>query len=605
VTPTHYRPHRRDLEFVLFELLGRDAVLAGPTTSLDPDTARAALAEVETLATGALAASFAAADRDPPHLDPATGYVHVPDAFRASFAAYRASEWWRLDLPATLGGPDCPPSLRWAVQELVLGANPALHMYACGYVFAGLLHGIGTPDQQRLAALMVEHGWGASMALTEDAAGSDLGAITTTAHPQPDGTWHLEGSKRFVTNGEHDLADNIVHFVLARPAGAAPGVRGLSLFVVPRHHVVLATGALGARNGVRAVRLEDKLGLRVSATCELSFGRHREPAVGHLVGGVHDGLAQVFRLVHDARTMVATKAMATLSSAYLNALEHARTRVQGRDLAHRGDPSAPSVVLAEHPDVARLLLDAKVAAEGLRALVLHAASSLDADGAPGRADLLLPIVKGYASERANTQTAAMFQVVGGAAYTRDLPYEQYLRDLRIDTVYEGTTGIQSLDLLFRQIVRDDGAALSGLLDEVGASCAPRDSDTLAAERAALRAAVADSRATVDALVALVDGARNRDAGAHATDLLAALGDLLTTWLLLRSADLAMSRLGDLAPQDGDASETESEAAFYRGKVLAARHAVRTLLPHVAALRAAVDATVTTGSVVADTAVTDL
>src|SRR4051794_31369768 len=375
----HYRSNLRDLEFTLFEFLGRDRVLGtGPYEEVDGDTAREMLREVARLAEHELAESLLESDRTPPVFDPATSTVRLPEAFKRSYRAYLDAEWWRTDIPAELGGTVIPPSVRWAMAELVLGANPAVHMYSAGFAFAKVMYGLGTDDQKQLAKHLVDHRWGATMVLTEPDAGSDVGAGRTKAVQQPDGTWHITGVKRFITSGEHDLSDNIVHFVLARPEGAGPGTKGLSLFIVPKFHVDLETGELGERNGVFATNVEHKMGLKVSTTCELTFGEvDGIPAVGTLLGDVHDGIAQMFQIIEYARMMVGTKAIATLSSGYLNALDYAKERVQGADLTQMADKAAPRVTTTHHPDVRRSLMTQKAYAEGLRALVLYTATFQD------------------------------------------------------------------------------------------------------------------------------------------------------------------------------------------------------------------------------------
>src|SRR5919107_2913343 len=314
----HYRSNVRDLEFLLFELLGRQRVLGrGPYEEVDADTAREMLHEAARLAEHQLADSLLESDRTPPVFEPATHTVRLPEAFKRSYQAYLDAEWWRTAAPAELGGTLIPPSLRWAIAELVLGANPAVHMYSAGFAFAKVLHQLGTPDQRRLAQHMVEQQWGATMVLTEPDAGSDVGAGRTKAVQQPDGTWHVTGVKRFITSAEADLYDNVVHLVLARPEGAGPGTKGLSLFIVPKFHVDLATGELGQRNGAFVTNVEKKMGLKVSTTCELTFGDGPVPAKGWLVGEVHDGIAQMFKVIEHARMFVCAKAIATLSAGYL------------------------------------------------------------------------------------------------------------------------------------------------------------------------------------------------------------------------------------------------------------------------------------------------
>jgi alkylation response protein AidB-like acyl-CoA dehydrogenase len=339
---------------------------------MDVDTAREILHEVDRLATGPLAESFAESDRTPPVYDPAAKTVTMPEGFKKSFKALMDSEWWRLDLPEHLGGSGAPPSLRWAASELLLGANPAAFMFMSGPGFASIVDSLGNADQKRWAQLMIDNGWGATMVLTEPDAGSDVGVGRTKAIDNGDGTWSIEGVKRFITSGEHDMADNIVHLVLARPEGAGPGTKGLSLFLVPKYFVDLETGEILGRNGVYATNVEKKMGLKVSTTCEMTFGE-KEPAIGWLIGDVHDGIAQMFKVIEYARMMVGTKAIATLSTGYLNALDYAKTRVQGADLTMQMDKTAPRVTITHHPDVRRSLMLQKSYAEGMRALIAYTA----------------------------------------------------------------------------------------------------------------------------------------------------------------------------------------------------------------------------------------
>src|SRR5499427_3702571 len=473
---SHYKSNLRDIEFNIFEVLGRQELLGtGPFDEVDEETARDMLAEVNRLATGPVAESFADADRNPPVFDPATGSVTIPESFRKSFRVLMDAEWWRLSVPPELGGTMVPRSLSWAVAEFILGANPAAWMYSNGPSFATVLWEVGTPEQKRFAELAIEREWGATMVLTEPDAGSDVGTGRAKAIEQPDGTWHIEGVKRFITVAEHDMAENIFHLVLARPEGAGPGTKGLSMFLVPKY-LVNSDGTLGERNGVKVTNLEHKMGLKVSTTCELTFGADAgRPAVGTLVGGVHDGIRQMFLIIEHARMTVGSKAIATLSTGYLNALDFAKTRVQGADLTQMTDKSAPRVTIMHHPDVRRMLMTQKAYAEGMRALVLYTASQQDtvmadpSDEAAARLnDLLLPLVKGLGSERSYELLSQSLQVLGGSGYLQDYPIEQYLRDSKIDTLYEGTTSIQGLDLFFRKIVRDKGAALTALATEIGA-----------------------------------------------------------------------------------------------------------------------------------------
>src|SRR5487761_1440423 len=300
-TVGHYKSNLRDIEFNLFEVLRRQDLLGSePYADLDEETVRGILDEVNRLAAGPLADSFADGDRNPPVFDPQTSSVRMPESFKKSFAAWMDAQWYRLGLPSGLGGTGAPRSLIWSLDELVLGANPAVWMYSSGPSFATVLWHIGTPEQRRFAELAVERQWGATMVLTEPDAGSDVGAGRAKAVEQPDGTWHIEGVKRFITSGEHDMAENIFHLGLARPEGHGPGTKGLSMFLVPKY-LVGEDGTPGERNGVYVTGVEHKMGLKASTTCELSFGA-KHPAVGTLVGGVHEGDRHpVHRLPERAR----------------------------------------------------------------------------------------------------------------------------------------------------------------------------------------------------------------------------------------------------------------------------------------------------------------
>ncbi|MFI0482681.1 acyl-CoA dehydrogenase [Actinomadura sp. 9N215] len=597
----HYKSNLRDLEFNLFEVFRRQDLLgSGPYEDFDEDTARSVLDEVGRLAEGPIAASFEDADRHPPVFDPATGSVTMPDGFKKSFKAWMDAEWYRLDLGPELGGSRAPRSLTWAVAEQVLGANPAVYMFSSGPGFAQILWRIGTAEQKRFAELALDRKWGATMVLTEPDAGSDVGAGRAKAVEQPDGTWHIEGVKRFITSAEHDMAENIFHLVLARPEGAGPGTKGLSMFLVPKYLVDLETGELGERNGAYVTNVEKKMGLKVSTTCELTFGE-KHPAVGYLVGDVHQGIKQMFLVIEYARMMVGTKAIATLSTGYLNALEYAKERVQGADMTQMTDKSAPRVTITHHPDVRRSLMTQKAYAEGMRALVLLTSSYQDAvqiaeyegrrdETAEKVNDLLLPIVKGFGSERAYALLGAeSLQTLGGSGFLQDYPVEQYIRDSKIDTLYEGTTAIQGQDLFFRKILRDNGEALSVLAGEIRAFA---DSDAgngrLKNERAQIGRALDDVHGILDPMIEWALGSMENPKelykiGLNTSRLLLALGDLIVGWLLCRQAEIALTALGG-----GDVSGPDE--AFYTGKVAAAQFFCQTVLPRLASERAIAEAT---------------
>ncbi|MFG1698007.1 acyl-CoA dehydrogenase [Nonomuraea sp. NPDC049309] len=587
----HYKSNVRDLEFNLFEVFGRGEILGtGRFAEIDEDVVRSVLDEMNRLATGVLADSFEEGDRNPPVFDAATGSVKLPEGFKKSYKALVDGGWANLDLPADLGGPGLPRSVAWATAEMVLGANPALYMYAAGPNFAYTLWRLGTPEQKRFAELAIERNWGATMVLTEPDAGSDVGAGRTKAIRQPDGSWHIEGVKRFITSAEHDMAENIFHLVLARPEGHGPGTKGLSMFLVPKYHVNLETGELGERNGVYVTNVEKKMGLKVSTTCELTFG-DKHPAVGWLVGEVHEGIKQMFMVIEHARMMVGTKAIATLSTGYLNALEYAKARVQGADLTKSADKSAPRVTITHHPDVRRELMLQKAYVEGMRALVLYTATFQDAllidpDDRHAREmnDLLLPVVKGVGSERSYELLARSLQTLGGSGYLQDYPIEQYIRDAKIDTLYEGTTAIQGQDLFFRKILRNQGSAIGKLLAEINAFAASEAGNgRLKEERKLLAEAAAEVKAMGDtmagwALASLEKPEEVYKVGLNTTRFLLALGDLIIGWLLQRQAEVALQKLSG------------GEDPFYLGKVAAASFFAKTVLPRLAAERRSLDST---------------
>jgi alkylation response protein AidB-like acyl-CoA dehydrogenase len=592
----HFKSNVRDIEFNLFEVFGTDALFnSAPFDDVDEDTARGIIAEVAKLAEGPLAESFADGDRTPPVFDPDTNSVTMPESVKKSYRILQDSEWWRLETLPELGGQLVPRAVVWAVAEQVLGSNPALHMYMAGAPFAGILYRNGNETQQKMAQRMIDRGWGATMVLTEPDAGSDVGAGRTKAIEQPDGSWHIEGVKRFITSAEHDLTENIVHLVLARPEGAGPGTKGLSLFVVPKFHFDPDTGELGERNGVFVTNVEHKMGLKASTTCELRFGEDpANPAKGWLVGDVHNGIAQMFQVIEHARMMVGTKAIATLSTGYLNALDFAKTRVQSADLTRAADKTAPRVTIINHPDVRRSLMLNKAYAEGMRALVLYTASVQDriivgehngTDSTLDEAinDLLLPIVKGAGSERSYDQLAQALQTFGGSGYLQDYPLEQYIRDAKIDTLYEGTTAIQAQDFFFRKIVRNKGAALGALSKEITDFLESiEDEGRLKEERALLQKGLEDFGGIVAAMFGQLMTAQEDETnvykvGQNATRLLLSAGDLMVGYLLLRQAAVAVTKLdaNGISPAD---------RAFYEGKAAVAHFFTATVLPELAARR---------------------
>ena len=603
----HYRANVRDIEFNLFEVFRvQDRFGSGPFADADEETARALLGEVASMAEGPLADSYESGDRHPVRFDPATSTAHLDEGIKKSYRALWDGEWWRLSADNAIGGMGVPPSVQWAAGEMILGANAPVFMYMAGPNFASVVHRNGTEQQKRWAQLMVDRGWGATMVLTEPDAGSDVGAGRTKARDNGDGTWSIEGVKRFITSGDSgDLHENIMHLVLARPEGAKAGTKGLSLFLVPKFHFDDTTGEPGERNGAYVTNVEHKMGLNASATCELTLGATGTPAIGWLLGEVHDGIAQMFQVIEYARMMVGTKAIGTLSTGYLRALEYAKERIQGADLTKQTDKTAPRVPITNHPDVRRSLMTQKAYAEGLRAVytftstyqdVIRFGEAPEAErGAVSQEeitlaekvnDLLLPIVKGVGSERASEQLIQALQTLGGSGYLQDYPLEQYIRDAKIDSLYEGTTAIQAQDFFFRKIVRDNGQALMHVAGQVQAFLdAEGGNGRLKEERALLAAALADVQASLGAMVGFLTSSQEEvtnlyKVGQHAVRFLASVGDMLIGWLLLRQAEVAGQVL--------DAGTAGRDQAFYEGKIAVARFFARNVLPELSSRRAIIE-----------------
>ncbi|GHG86483.1 acyl-CoA dehydrogenase [Comamonas sp. JC664] len=578
----HYVPNLRDIEFNLFEFLdiGRASLGHAPFGDLDETSARQMLQMFAQLSTNELALSFEEPEHNPPKLE--NGAVTLPPGLKKAMNAFFDAGMHLLEQPPHLGGLGAPPSLGWAAFELLVGANASLAFYTLGNLLARIIDRLGTDAQkQRFLPHMLDRRWGGSMVLTEPDAGSDVGAARTKARRVSDEVWEIDGVKRFITNGDSDMSENIIHMVLARPEGAAPGTKGLSLFVVPKYWVN-EDGSLGEDNGVVCTKLEKKMGLKGSVTCELTFGDGK-PCRGLLLGEVHDGIRQMFYIIEQARMAVGVKSMATLSAGYGRALAFSKDRLQGADLMQARDKTAPRVPIFRHPDVRRMLMAQKAHAEGMRALCLYTAFIQDGVERKGghRAieageldtlnDMLLPLVKGYCSEKAYEMLSLSLQVHGGSGYLQDYPVEQYIRDQKIDTLYEGTTHIQALDLLMRKVARDGGATLQGLLSQIreAAERAGEDKE-LEAERAALGKALGDLELMLGTLMGKL-GESVYHVGLQGNRVLFAVAEVVIGWLLVRHAEVALERM----------KSNPGDRAFYVGKLASARWFCHEVLPGVA------------------------
>lgn len=590
-TTHHYQSNLRDVFFNLFEVhdIARTTLGKGPFSAMDEETVREVLTAYDTFAKNELAPSFAEADRIGIKLD-ADHEVHLPEGMKRAMSAFYEQGWNKIDLPERLGGYGAPPSVLWSAFEATVGAHASVAFYLFGTQIAKTIDRLGTDSQKkRFVQAMIDQRWGGAMVLTEPEAGSDVGAARAKARHIKDDVYEIEGTKRFITNGEFDAVENVVHLVLARPEGAGPGTKGLSMFIVPKFWVD-EDGKMGERNGVFCSALEKKMGIKASATCEMTFG-DKFPARGLLVGNVHDGIRQMFHVIEHARMAIGVKSMGTLSTAYFNALAYTKDRVQGADLLQASDKKAPRVAVIRHPDVRRMLMAQKAHAEGMRALCTWAAwiqEQIELEGGHQNSnashldrlnDLLLPLIKGYNSEKAYELLSVSLQCFGGSGYVQDFPIEQYIRDQKIDTLYEGTTHIQALDFFFRKVVRDGGETLQALLGEIKKTIEQTTSASLQVEKAALARAVGDVEGMFGAMLQKM-GESAYHAGLQGNRILFACAELVIGWLLLKHAAIAEQKLPNAAGPDRD---------FYRGKMASARYFATEVLPNLTLARKLVEA----------------
>lgn len=587
-TLLHYKSNLRDVFFNLFECqrIQETTLGQGLFAHLDQDTVQTSLTHFEKVAVEELAKSFASADREGVFFD-GKGNVTLPKDLKQSMQTFYDGQWHLFSIPESVGGMGMPPSASWASFELLSGSNPTLAYYLFGAFAASVIDELGTPGQKaRFVRPALDRLWGGSMVLTEPDAGSDVGAGRTKARHLHDDIWEIQGTKRFITNGDFDSTENILHLVLARPEGADVGTKGLSMFIVPKYWVN-EDGTLGERNGVFCTNVEKKMGIKASCTCEVTFG-DGIPARGFLVGEVHDGIRQMFHVIEYARMAVGVKSIATLSTGYLNALAFTKERVQGPDLLDAANKHSPRVRIIQHPDVRRMLMHQKAHAEGLRALYLYTAWVQDqvilrgghrtAEAKPWhlRNDLLLPLVKGYSSEKCYEMLALSLQCFGGSGYVQDYPMEQYIRDQKIDSLYEGTTHIQALDLFFRKIAKDGGNTLQNLLaeaqhmlqDEVGG-------EALAEERTLLARALSDLEGIFATMLEKV-GESLYHVGLQGNRILFALAETVIGWLLLRQSAVAHQQL--------PTCQDEQDKNFYRSKIATVRYYCREVLPQITLTR---------------------
>jgi len=579
-----YRAPLRELRFVLEELLGSHSLGAWPAfADYSPELARSVLEEAARFAQAVLEPLNRPGDTQGARWTP-EGVV-TPAGFRDAYRQFVDGGWPQLGADPAFGGQRVPAVLGAAVQELWGSANLAFKL--CPMLTHGAVHALelsGSPQQKRLfLPKMISGEWSGTMVLTEPQAGSDLGQVRTRA--VPDGKrYRLFGQKIFITWGDHDLTSNIIHMVLGRIEGAPPGVKGISLFIVPKV-LVNDDGSLGARNEVRCVSIEHKLGIHASPTCALAFG-DRDGAAAFLVGKPNRGLEYMFVMMNAARLSVGLEGYAVAERAFQQAAEWARTRVQGKP------PGAPQAARAaatiiHHPDVKRMLLTMKSSTEAARALALYAAFQLDLGAhsqdearrtaAQARGDLLIPIVKGWCTEISNEVAAIGIQVHGGMGYIEETGAAQYMRDVRITTIYEGTTGIQSNDLIGRKLGRDGGAAMGALIADMARELQGLSTDHAAssATRKAALECVGLLQAATGALLKMAASSPER-ALAVAVPYLKLCGFVIGGWLMAKSSAIAAANLSG------------AEREFYEAKIRSARFYAEQVLPNAIALARVVE-----------------
>jgi len=583
----HYKTDLREIFFTLFEQFGFGQVAGqAPFEAWGPDEAKAVLQETYRFSKEVLGPLNTTADREGCRVE--NGTVLTPKGFKEAWKLLWEQGFKTVGVAADHGGQGSPMMLQVAVEEMLCGANAAFNMYP-GLTFgaAELLAECGTSEQKKKFVEKLLNGtWGGTMCLTEPHAGSDVGAAKTTARRNPDGTYNIRGTKIFISAGDHDLAENIIHLVLARVDGAAPGTKGLSLFIVPKL-LVGVDGTSGAPNDVNLGSIEHKMGINGSATCVLNFGEN-DTCLGELVGGVeHIGMSQMFKMMNGARIAVGIQGLGLASAAYLNALEYAKDRKQGGHFTKWKDPTSPRVPIIEHPDVRRMLLEMKAHVEGIRALIIKLAMHTDKakqlqgkddDRAAyhrGQVEVLTPLVKAYSSDQAFRLCAQAIQVYGGAGFIKDYPVEQYCRDSKIFSIYEGTNHIQAMDLVGRKLGQAAGAHFQQFMEDVGGFIeANREHKTFGAEVKAL--AAAQEGLMSSAMVILgwsQDAAKVALIPLSANRFLQMMSEVAVGWLLLDAAVLAEKSMEPLSPTDPD-------RAFYEGKKWSALWYARNVLPNV-------------------------
>ncbi|MFH1155872.1 MAG: acyl-CoA dehydrogenase [Pseudomonadota bacterium] len=581
---------RRDIDFVLHEQLG--LVDHDLFAEFNKKTVDLIVSEARNLAVKEILPTQKPGDEEGCVFENNT--VKVPECFKRAWELYKDGEWLAMCDDPEVGGQGMPKMVGLAASEYLIGANPSFMLYSgMTHGAAKLVEEFGTPEQKRLYMKKMFSGhWGGTMLLTEPEAGSDVGALTTSAVLNPDGTYSITGTKIFISAGEHDLADNIIHPVLARIEGSPEGTRGISLFLVPKYHVN-NDGTLGEFNNVICTGIEEKMGLHGNATCTLSLGE-KGPCIGTLLGEINQGMPNMFRMMNEARAFVGLQGFSVSTASYMHALDYARTRVQGKHLLEGKKPGAKSVTIIQHPDVRRQLLNMKAWVEGMRSLIYFNGKCADlvatTDNAgdrekyQGMIEFLTPLVKGYVTDRALEVCSHGVQVFGGYGYIKEFPVEQLMRDSRIYMIYEGTNGIQAMDLLGRKMGMKGGKLFKDFMGEINAVITlAKGVQGLEAITAKVEAAARKLETTAGVLIGRVNAGDVMNAYAFAHPYLEVTGDVAMAWMLLWRAAVACPLLvkkagtsdaGQIAAKAG----SNKDVAYYLGQVRTAEFFINTLLP---------------------------
>jgi alkylation response protein AidB-like acyl-CoA dehydrogenase len=571
---------RRDLDFVIWEQMQCEEILKNEKyKEFNRKMCDMVLTEARALAVKELLPLMAEGDEQGVRLD--NGTVKVPESFHRVYKLILEGEWNNLGVPEEMGGQGAPAFIAAAAAEYFLGSNWALYCYATmGNGTAHIINLYGTPEQkEKYVKKLTAAEWGGTMLLTESEAGSDVGALTTTALRNSDGTFSLTGNKIFITNGEHDLAANIIHPVLARIEGDPAGTKGISLFIVPKYFVN-DDGSLGDRNDIICSGVEEKHGIHGSATCSMTLGS-KGRCIGYLLGAQREGMKIMFNMINHARMSTGLQAMSYASAAYLLAVNYARARIQGRDLENFANHGAPSVAIIRHPDVRRNLLWMKSYVDGMRSFFYFMTRSgsqaliTDSEEEQERFEdlfsMLTPIVKDYMAVKGHEVCIQAIQVFGGAGYTRDYLVEQYARDCKITSIYEGTSGIQAMDLLARKIGMKKGQVFMNFLGEIQQTAFKAKAIDGLQDLAARVENTANRLGEVAMHIGQMALSENFKVGfAHALPFLYAMGDTIMAWMLLWRAVVASEKLA--------AKPKKKDVAFYEGQIKTAEFFIRTELP---------------------------